>query len=65
MARHEDDVIPKGQQGLGDRADQGGMIPAGEIGAAYAAGKEHVSHPGESLGLTEQHYVPGVWPGQK
>ena len=65
VAGHEDDVIPKGQQGLGDRLDKRPVIPTGKIGTAYAAGKEHVSHPGESFCLAEQYYVPRVWPGQK
>ena len=55
MARDKDDFVTQRQQGLGDRLDQRAVIATGEVGAADAAGKEHIADPGEPLGLAEQH----------
>ena len=55
MARDKDDFVPQRQQGLGDRLDQRTVIPTGKVGAADAAGKQHIANPGEFFGLVQQH----------
>ena len=59
MARNKDDLIPERQQGLGNRPDQRPVIPAREIGAAYAAGKEHI--PTQARRSAWQSST--MWPG--
>ncbi len=60
VARDKDDFVTQRQQGLGDRLDQSGVIPTGEVGTADAAGKQHIANPGEPLGLAEQHDMARV-----
>ena len=64
MARNKDDLIPERQQGLGNRPDQRPVIPAREIGAAYAAGKEHIPTQARRSAWQSSTMWPGVWPGR-
>ena len=57
MARDKDNLVTQRQQGFSDRLYQGGVITAWEVGAAYAAGEQHITNPGEFFGLAEQDDV--------
>jgi predicted Zn-dependent protease len=56
--RDEHRVVTHGPKPLGDAVDQGVMVAAGEIGAADAAGEQHVTHEAALRFLGEEHHVP-------
>ena len=59
VAGDEDGVVAHGPQALGDAVDELLVVALGEVGAADAAGKQHIAHEGVARAFVEEHHVAG------
>lgn len=59
VARGEGHVVAQWQQLGLDRVDQVGVVALREVGAADAAGKQHIAHEGMAGAFVEEHHVAG------
>src|SRR4051794_32935815 len=57
MAADEADIIAEWQQLFGDRADQGSMAAARQVGAADRAIEQHVANVSEAHFAMEEHHA--------
>ena len=61
MAGNEHRVVAHGPQALGDAVNQILVIALRKIGAAYAAGKQHITHKRAfQFGRIKHHMTRGV-----
>ena len=59
MAGIQARIIRQGQDLAADAVHQRGVIAAGQVGAANAAGKEHIANEGDLLGGAVEHHMAG------